>query len=136
MAILQASLEEIAAVLDAAEARESSARGRIGRAMAGLLGLPPERRALIRVATQEMAHVSPDVRRAFNEVYQAKFVGRIAGILREGMARGELKPLDPQLAAWLLLGMAYPFFNAAHIGGSAESSAGVLSDVFFDGLGR
>ena len=135
MAILRESLDEITVILDESEAREATARGQIGRAMQGLFSLPAERRALIRVATQEMAHVSPEVRAAFNTVYQEKFVGRIVGMLRGGMARGEVKPLDPQLAAWLLLGMAYPFFNAPHMAVSATQGARVLVDVFFEGLG-
>ena len=136
MAILRESLDELGGILDEAERSEPTARGQIGRAMAGLLGLPAERRALIRVATQEMTHVSADARSAFNGVYQEKFVGRIVAMLQGGMARGEVKPLDPQLAAWLLLGLAYPFFNATHLAVSATDGARVLVDVFFDGLGR
>ncbi len=136
MAILRESLDELGRILDEAERSEPTARGQVGQAVRGLLGLPAERRALIRVATQEMAHVSPAVRAAFNGVYQEKFVGRIVAMLRGGMDRGEVKRVDPQLAAWLLLGLAYPFFNATHLSVSAAEGARVLVDVFFDGLGR
>ena len=135
MAILNASLEEIGGVLDRAEAAGPGARGRIGEAMQGLLELPAERRALIRVASQEMVHVSPDVRAAFNVVYQQVFVGRLASMLEAGMRDGEVKPIDPQLATWLLLGMAYPFFHPAYGTESMTEVAATLTSVFFEGLG-
>jgi hypothetical protein len=90
---------------------------------------------LIRLATQEMAHITPEVRATFNGVYQEQFVGRIAGILHAGMDRGEVKKIDPHLGAWLLLGMAYPFFNATHRSVSAADGARTLVGVFFEGLG-
>ncbi len=135
MAILNASLEEIGAVLDRSEAAGPTARGQVDAAIRGLLGLPAERRALIRVASQEIVHVSPPSRTAFNEVYHRKFVGRIAAMLAEGMERGEVRRMDPQLAAWLLLGMAYPFFQPAYSPGEMDEIAGTLVGVFFEGLG-
>jgi AcrR family transcriptional regulator len=134
MAILNASLEEISAVLDRAGSSAQDVRGQIDTAMRGLLDLPAERRALIRVASQEMVHVRPETRAAFNEVYQQKFVGRIAAMLGEGMGRGELRAIDPQLAAWLLLGMAYPFFHPGQATAMPEIATALLS-VFFEGLG-
>jgi AcrR family transcriptional regulator len=135
MAILNASLEEISGVLDRAEAAGQDARGRIEETVRGLLALPAERRALIRVASQEMVHVRPEVRAAFNEVYQRKFVGRIAGMLDDGMRRGELRAMDPQLGAWLLLGMAYPFFQPAHGAQPIKEIGETLVGVFFEGMG-
>jgi AcrR family transcriptional regulator len=133
MAIVGASLEEISGVLDRAEQAGPDARTRIGAAVRGLLDLPGERRALIRVASQEMVHVNPEVRLAFNEVYQQRFVGRIAAMLADGMERGELCPIEPQLAAWLLLGMAYPFLQPVEAAAIPEITAALLG-VFFDGL--
>lgn len=135
MAILYASLEEIGVVLDGAEASATNLRGQIDAAMGGLLGLPAERRALIRVASQEIVHVSPGPRAAFNEIYHEKFVGRIVRMLADGMARGEVRPLDPQLAAWLLLGMAYPFFQPIYAPEAMHEIAGTVVKVFFEGLG-
>lgn len=134
VAILNTSLEEISAVLDEAEASGQDARGRIAAAVHGLLALPGERRALIRVASQEMVHVRPEVRAAFNGVYQEKFVGRIAGMLEDGMQRGELRTMEPQLAAWLLLGMAYPFLHPGRPDEPVAEIGHVLVSVFFDGV--
>jgi hypothetical protein len=56
-------------------------------------------------------------------------------MIEEGIERGELGPIDPQLAAWLLLGMAYPFFAP----GPASTTAGIAGEivrVFFEGLGK
>lgn len=135
MAILNASLEEISGVLDRAEAGGPTARGQIEAAMRGLLGLPSQRRSLIRVASHEMVHVGAETRRAFNAVYQQKFVGRIAALLQGGVANGEFRPVDPHLAAWLLLGMAYPFFQPAYGGEEVSAIASELLGVFFEGLG-
>ncbi len=134
IAVLRGSLAEIGAILDEAEARETTARGQVEHLLRALFSLPKERRALIRVASQEMVHVSPDMRSAFNLVYQENFVGRIAGLLAEAMRRGELRQTDAQLGAWLLLGMAYPFFDPTHDAGAAEA-AGLVAQVFFEGLG-
>ena len=54
--------------------------------------------------------MSQAVRGDFESIYQAKFLGRVEGILRGGVERGELRPVNLHLATWLLLGMAYPFF--------------------------
>ena len=56
-------------------------------------------------------------------------------MLAAGMERGELRPMAPGLAAWLLLGMMYPFFYAAHAG-EMPASDDVVSNmltIFFDG---
>lgn len=132
IAVLRGSLEEIGRILDEAS-QATTARARVRRMMVAILDLPAERRALIRVASQEMVHVSPAIRADFNVVYQEKFVGRVAGLLATGMEQGELRRADPQLAAWLLLGMAYPFFDPTH---HAAGVADLLVEVFFDGLGR
>ena len=54
----------------------------------------------------------------------------------EQMAKAGESTLDPQLATWLLLGIAYPFFNATHTGVAPADGAKILVDVFFDGVGR
>jgi hypothetical protein len=57
-------------------------------------------------------------------------------ILRGGVERGELKPVNVQLATWILLGMAYPFFYPAHeheLGGVSEAMD-LMVTIFFDGM--
>ena len=96
--------------------------------------IPSEQRAIIRLASLEMAHLSPEARTAFGRDYEELFIGQIVAILQAGVARGDLRPIDTRAATWLLLGMMYPFFtpnpNYEHI---PEPMIELLLAVFFDG---
>lgn len=95
----------------------------------------PQQRAIIRLASQEMDHLSPQGVTEFNRLYRSKFIGPIQEMLAAGIERGELRPMNPGLATWLLLGMMYPFFYAAHAGDLPASDEVVHSmlTIFFDG---
>ncbi|MCB0206187.1 MAG: hypothetical protein H6649_10110 [Caldilineae bacterium] len=45
--------------------------------------------------------------------------------------------MTPSLATWLLLGMMYPFFYAAHAGEmtSFDETTALMLAIFFDGAG-
>jgi len=97
----------------------------------------PEQRAIIRLASQEMDQLSATARAEFSRVYHEKFIGQVEEIMREGIASGELRPMNSSLATWLLLGMMYPFFYAAHAGEmtSFDETTSLMLDIFFDGAG-
>jgi hypothetical protein len=91
-------------------------------------------RALTRLANQEMVHMSAEARASFEATYHLKFLGQIEELLQTGIARGELRPVNVQLATWLLLGMAYPFFSPTHPGEAMDEVVELIVSVFFDGL--
>jgi AcrR family transcriptional regulator len=136
LAILATSLDEMVAGLDLAPGGSAPTRERIGVLVQDLLSLPLERRAVVRLASQELAHVNEASRQAFNREYYAKFIGPIQGLLAEGMDRGELRRTDPAAAGWILLGMLHPYFFPSGMRDlplPAESARAIV-DVFLDGL--
>ena len=135
LAVLTAHLRQLAALIDRARAEHPDTRGRLDALLRGIFSLPPERRAIIRLASQEMAALSPEARRTFARQYRELFIDRVEALMREGIERGELRPLSPRLLTWMLLGMAYPFFYPAHqaeLGDPMETVSTMLT-VFFEG---
>jgi hypothetical protein len=102
----------------------------------GILALPIERRALVRLASQEMVNLDFVTRQAFSEVYEEKFIGRIAQMFEQGMQRGELRQMDAHVVTWTLLGMLYPFFSFSTRRSAVEEKQMVaqMLDIFFEGV--
>jgi AcrR family transcriptional regulator len=137
VAILSENLAQIGAIIQGNRRPGTTAREQIGRMIQGLFALAPQQRAIIRLASQEMMHLSPEARTAFNEFDQERFIGQLAGILAEGMATGELRAMEPQLATWILLGTLYPFFYPSHDRPESQVSSEMVAtilDVYFDGI--
>jgi AcrR family transcriptional regulator len=114
LAILTASLERIESLIQAARREGTTTRDQISRMMRAIFEQSPDRRAIIRLASQEMAHLNQAAQAEFGRLYHEKFIGQVEGILRAGVERGELRGMNLRLATWVLLGMAYPFFYPAH----------------------
>lgn len=134
LAILDANLAEVARLALEAQRSASTARDQIRQLLRGILNLPPHQRALIRVASHEIAHISPAARAAFGKRYQGDFIEHIASILRGGMARGELRRLDAHAATRVLLGMMYPFLTLGEHGGApGNGDVDLMLALFFEG---
>ncbi len=136
MAVLISNLDRIELVIN--EARQApTTRLRIEQMVRTIFQRAPEQRAIIRLASQEMDQLSATARAEFSRVYHEKFIGQVEEIMREGIASGELRPMNSSLATWLLLGMMYPFFYAAHAGEmtSFDETTSLMLDIFFDGAG-
>lgn len=134
LAILINNLEHLQETIGLAR-QAGGVRSQVEHMVTAIFQWAPEQRAIIRLASQEMDHLSPQGVAEFNRLYQSKFIGPIQEMLAAGMQRGELRPMAPGLAAWLLLGMMYPFFYAAHAG-EMPASDDVVSNmltIFFDG---
>jgi Transcriptional regulator len=116
LAILTDYLEEIETAIAAIHAQTESGAEQIRRFVEMVLQQPAERRAIIRLASQEMAQLSASARTRFNRLYHEKFIGKLTALLQSGMERGEFRPLDAETAAWALLGIMYPYFYPAHSG--------------------
>ena len=116
LAILTDYLEEIETAIAAIQAQTESGAEQIHRFVEMVLQQPAERRAIIRLASQEMAQLSASARTRFNRLYHEKFIGKLTALLQGGMERGEFRPLDAKTAAWALLGIMYPYFYPAHSG--------------------
>jgi AcrR family transcriptional regulator len=137
LAILEDSLNELEQLTGLAAQHPGGARAQITHFVELLFTqLPAERREVIRLASQDMIKVSPDRRAVFNLQYQQRFLGQVAGLLRGGVERGELRAIDPDLAVWGLLGIMYPFFNPAHTrtGSDARRVIDFVLMVFLEGV--
>jgi len=111
LAILYESLGAMERITATARAAGPSARAQVGALVRALFAQPADQRAIIRLG-QEIAHISPAARADFGRRYQEQFIGQIASLLGDAVARGELRAIEPSTLTWLLLGMMYPFFTA------------------------
>ena len=114
LAVLNELLDEIEILIDTAVGGQTTSREQIRALVHTILSWPNDQRAAIRLASQEMAQISSPARKIFHRAYQEKFIGKIQAIIEQGIQNGELRPIDPALATWSLLGMMYPYFYPAH----------------------
>jgi AcrR family transcriptional regulator len=135
LAILTDDLNRVAQIVTAAREMGGTLREQVGRLGRDLFAQPPERRAIVRLAGQELANLDERARAEFGRVYHERFIGQIAAMLQDGAARGELRPVDPAALAWLLLGMLYPFFSTGQtpLTDRPQQIIDLLVEVFFDG---
>lgn len=110
--ILEAGLAVFQQLIRHAVQNSNTARDRIKDFVFSLFTqLPPENRAVIRLATQEMGKLQPELRSRFAQHYREKFLQPLMDIFIEGQKSGELRPLSPDVVVWALLGMLYPFMS-------------------------
>ena len=136
LAILEAYLEEMEIALNRIMMEPLTGLAKIRHFVEYVLIQPPERRAIIRLASQEMGQLSAPARKAFETTYRDKFVGKVEAILKSGMDSGEFKAVKPEVATWTLLGMMYPYLYPAHTGDvvlSAEIIQQIIT-VYLDGI--
>lgn len=115
LALLSGYLEEMDAALKQIRAAGGSTYTQIGALVAHILSQPVEQRAMIRIASQESAELSPPGQQRLNRVYHEKFIDPLCQVLQNGMESGELRGGDPVVATWALLGILYPYFYPAHV---------------------
>jgi AcrR family transcriptional regulator len=135
LAILTANLERIEGLIQDARAEGATTRDQISGMVRAIFEQAPVQRAIIRLASQEMAHLSQEAQVEFGSLYREKFIGQIENILQGGVAAGELRAMDVGLATWVLLGMMYPFFYPAHERefGSSDEAIKLILKIFFEG---
>ena len=136
LAILTMYLDDMETTIDRISAEPASCREKVREFMEYVLSQPPEQRAVIHLASQEVRQLSDPARKSFGQVYQARFIGKIEAILSSGMQRGEFKPVAPEIATWALLGIMYPYFYPARTGNSglpAETIRQIIT-VYLDGI--
>ena len=133
VAIMRGALDASAQIVRQA-ATGPTAHEQIAALVRALVAQPADQRALVRLAGNEIAHLSADARADFGQRYYAQFIGPITAMLAAGIARGELRPADPPTLTWLLLGMLFPFLAADGAAArSPEVAVKALLDLFFHG---
>ena len=136
LAVLGDSLQRIGWIIAEAVKEKEATRERVAHVMRGIFSLPAEQRAIIRLATQEMAHLRAPTRKVFGEQYHRLFITPLEDILKEGIARQEIRPLNTRVAIWMLLGMVYPFLYPPHHQGriDPDEMLSTALTIFFDGV--
>lgn len=135
--ILERNLEDLSSVISEASHQEGGGKVKIVYFVrAVFLDFSPSQSAIIRLANQEMAKLSPAAREKFNTRYLERFIFPLVSFFTEGIHSGEFREVNPQLAVWGLLGLMYPFLNPGH-SWHPKGANGVIEfilSVFFDGI--
>jgi AcrR family transcriptional regulator len=114
LAVLGAYLEKLETLVIEIQNQEIDCSEKISLLVRKILKQPVDQRAIIRLASQEMTHLSPESRKSFGDRYHTHFIHRVEAIFESGINAGELRNTDPNVAAWSLLGMMYPYFYPVH----------------------
>lgn len=136
LAVLMSYVSDIETLIMQAQADGHSCRERITLITRRILAQPTEQRAMMRLASHELGPLNVELRQAFSATYYRKFIGRIEAILQDGMASGELRPIDTSVATWTLLGMLHPYFSGFHtleIDLPTDTIDQMLT-IYFDGI--
>jgi AcrR family transcriptional regulator len=136
LATLESYLNEMESALDRIQAQAIPSSQRVRLLVDYILRQPAEQRAIIRLASQEMVQLSEAVRQSFQQVYRKKFIDKIKAVLQSGMENGEFRRLDPEIAAWALLGMMYPYFYPSQTRNSPipEETIQQILTIYLDGI--
>ncbi|MCA2002211.1 MAG: TetR/AcrR family transcriptional regulator, partial [Chloroflexi bacterium] len=100
LAVLNDYLEEMEKAIDAINAEAQSSAEQIRRFVTLVLRQPSERRAIIRLASQEISQLSAASRKKFNSLYREKFIGKLNAMLQRGVERGEFQAVNIEVATW------------------------------------
>lgn len=122
--------------LVAAARQAPDTRARLTVLVRGLFAQAPLQRALIRLGTQDLPRLGDATRERIQRCYASGFLEPIEAIIRDGVARGELRPVNPHVTTWLLLGMLYPFFHTDHPCArlADEQTATQIVETLLDGI--
>jgi len=138
LAILMEYLGELEELLNGIVVNGRTCREQIWEFVSTILRQPCEKRALIRLGSNEVTHLSEPARQSFSKAYQEQFIAKLQDILRRGMESGELRSMDVSMAAWALLGIVYPYLYPTESSGELlmEDVIDTLISVYFDGMTR
>jgi AcrR family transcriptional regulator len=137
LAILEAHLVELNEILKKIESQPGSARNKIYSFIHAIFSdLPPNHRAITRLATQDMDKVDVSARADFDRRYREYFLDPLAKILEDGIAAGQVRPMELSSAVWALLGLVYPFLNLDLIqsGLDPERISEFIAAIYFNGV--
>jgi len=128
LAILTIYLDDMNAALNRIIAEPVVCSEKIRQFVNYVLTQPGEQRATIRLASQEISHLSIESRKLFDTSYREKFIDKVKSILQAGMESGEFRQIDANVAVWALLGIMFPYFYPAHAA-NLQVSKEVINEI-------
>lgn len=135
-AILTSYLNELEQSMLTAIAAGETASARLAGIVRAIFAQPLDQRQVMRLATNDLAHLSTEARAAFSQRYYQGFIGQIETTIQQGIEAGELRALSSSRMTWALLGIIYPFFSnpQAREAQDSEELITTLLTIFFDGV--
>ena len=136
LAVLNTNLAQIGNSIDLIETSKATKKRKVEQFMEYVLTQPAEQRAVIRLGTQEISQLSPEARQQFNQEYYAQFIGKLRGLIQAGIAEGEFREMDADVATWSLLGLMYPYLYPNHFGLAVLSHEKIklIISIYMDGI--
>jgi AcrR family transcriptional regulator len=133
LAILNRNVQGLSANIQQAHRSSAHSAAAIESIIRIVLEQPVEQRAVLRMATQDMVHLSDQARQKFVEQYYVTFLGTIRAVFEQGIAAGELRAIDPIVATWALLGILFPYSNTNSPPATEEIVQQVIT-IFLQGI--
>lgn len=132
--IVRTYLEAVSAAVVEGRGAGPTPSAQLRAIVAQLFTLPPEGRAVIRLAMHDLHHLAEPDRAAFGEAYDRQFLQPIAEIVAAGIASGEFESHEPMTVVWALLGMLYPFLSRPPSAATSPQLVDELLALLLDGL--
>jgi AcrR family transcriptional regulator len=130
-------LKEIQAVTEkTAENSTGSCRERVRESLVSFLGLPEELLNVLRLVRRDINIFTDPMRQELIEAYQLAVPEQVEHILRDGIASGEIQPIDSRLLSWELVALVEVALRpySRRLMGGREDMADFLVRLFLDGV--
>jgi AcrR family transcriptional regulator len=111
--VLQADMEAFIGALTVAAAVPGTCRQRVASVADAFSHIMRDKTSIIQLTLRQFGGLEPELRGLVNR-YREELILPIAGLLAEGVRSGELRALDPALAAFSFLGML-SIFQASYL---------------------
>jgi AcrR family transcriptional regulator len=130
-------LDEIRDVLETSiESVDGSCRDRLRQSVLTFLELPETYLGVLRLVRRDINIFENPVRTDLIHAYQETIPEQVEAILREGMANGEIQPVNTRLLAWQMVSLVEVSLHpdSQKILGGSEKMADYLTSLFLDGI--
>ena len=129
-------LEKLSSHILETGSQNGNTRSRLTNLVYEIFEQSPENRAVLHLMFVELPHLDKEFQQEIGSLYHSQFQGTIETILELGIRNNEIRPVEPRIAARLLIGMMYPLFHPRNLEQEQDIPKSVASmiDVFFDGV--
>jgi TetR/AcrR family transcriptional regulator, cholesterol catabolism regulator len=135
--LLELNLQEVSRSVREAISQANTPREQISRVCGFYFSWQPQKRKLFEQVFRELPRFNPGRVQNFTLQVREEYLVIVEDILREGMARGEVLPINPRLAAAALHGILRMMTNETLVGKHLATAARAefAVNLLFDGIG-
>jgi AcrR family transcriptional regulator len=130
-------LREIQAVTQAtSENSTGSCRERLRQSLTTFLQLPDELLNVLRLVRRDINIFTHPMRQELIAAYQSAVPEQVESILRDGIATGEIQPIDARLLSWQMVALVEVALRpySRRVLGGRDDMADFLTQLFLDGV--